>query len=202
MYQDLGMSNGETIELSHSPRLFSTENLNISEISQVVDGSPPFWHLERTVLRVPCQCRPSSLAHLDEFHTSFKLHGLEMRTGSFSGKGGWNPVIYEQNFRFVMEMETHENLLYFLEMPNQKEKVNIKWDDHLIGKWPCYPDSWSISKNCRNSSSNSGKDVLWDLGCGDGVVLIEVCGLRLSSAEFFCDFSACDFCLFWKANIE
>ena len=71
---------GFPLEENTPPHLFSTK-IYKDEISQVVEA-----HLfaERTVLQVPCRCRPSSLAHLDEFHTSFKLHGLEMRTtGSF-----------------------------------------------------------------------------------------------------------------------
>ena len=145
------------------PHFFSTKISTKMGYPKWLTAGCVFWaadSMERTVLQVPCRCRPSSLAHLDEFHTSFKLHGLEMRTtGSFSGKGGWNPVIYEQNLSFVIQMETHY-LLYFSEMPNQKEKVNIKRDDHLIGKWPCAHiqilDLY-ISKNCRNTSSTFGE---------------------------------------------
>ena len=77
---------------------------------------------------------------------------------------------------FVIQMETHY-LLYFLEMPNQKEKVNIKPDDHLIGKWPCADNIQILDlfpKTVETLRRIRGKDVLWDLGCGDGVVLIEV----------------------------
>lgn len=74
-------------------------------------------------------------------------------------------------------METHY-LLYFLEMPNQKEKVNINTpDDHLIGKWPCADNIQILDlfpKTVETLRRIRGKDVLWDLGCGDGVVLIEV----------------------------
>ena len=73
-------------------------------------------------------------------------------------------------------METHY-ALYFLEMPNQKEKVNVERDDHLIGRGPCADNIQILDlfpKTVETLRRNSGKDVLWDLGCGDGVVLIEV----------------------------
>lgn len=133
-------------ENTPNPHLFSTKiykNLNKNELSEVVDSWLCFWaaHVfgERTVLQVPCRCRPSSLAHLDEFHTSFKQHGLEMRTtGSFSGKGGGNPVIFEQNLYKFCDTDGNDIIYYmFWRCLNQKEKVNIKPDDHLIETWPC-----------------------------------------------------------------
>ncbi len=82
------------------------------------------------MLQVPCPCRPSSLVHLNESHTSSKLHGLERRRPCRFGWERWrDPNVFEKTLSFTSLWYGNTFfLVYFWRCQIKKEKVREKFE--------------------------------------------------------------------------